>query len=76
VRRRALADVVAGLDDVLDAAAVPAGARRDALDAVAAAYGAWAIGAGCALAVGDPAEGVIWVVAPRSRRVHPGPAGR
>jgi predicted nuclease with RNAse H fold len=63
-RRRALAGVVGEVADVLDAAAVPAAAKRDALDAVAAAFCAWAIAADRATPVGDPAEGVIWVARP------------
>lgn len=60
-RRRALDGVVGGLAHALDRAVVPAGAARDALDAVAAAFCAWAIAAGRATPVGDPAEGVIWI---------------
>lgn len=67
LRRGALVTVVAGLDDTLADAAVPASARRDALDAVAAAYCAWAIAAGRATCVGDAAEGVIWVAGPPER---------
>jgi predicted nuclease with RNAse H fold len=63
-RRRALAGAVGGLDGVIGTAAIPAGATRDALDAVAAAFCAWAIATDRATPVGDPAEGVIWV-APR-----------
>jgi hypothetical protein len=64
-RRRALAGVVTGLDGALDAAAVPFVAHRDALDAVAAAYAAWAFTGGGALSVGDAEEGLIWFAGPR-----------
>jgi predicted nuclease with RNAse H fold len=63
-RHEALRQVVEGVAEALDADGIRQADRRDALDAVAAAYAAWAIAFGGATAVGNPDEGLIWFAGP------------